>query len=145
MATLRDFEDDDLYEVVRLANDALDESYNGGLFLQLADLYPEGFIVAEEDDEIVGFVLGVVQRAYEARILVLAVDEEHRGRGIGSELVERFFARYEDRGVEKVNLEVRVSNEGAIRFYEDLGFDRKKVLSEYYADDEDAYLMYRRL
>lgn len=145
MVTFRDFEEDDLYQVVRLANDALDESYNGGLFLQLADLYPDGFIVAEEDEEIVGFVLGVVERAYEARILVLAVAREHRGRGIGSELVQRFFERYQDRGVEQVNLEVRVSNEGAIRFYEDLGFDRKKVLSGYYADDEDAYLMYRRI
>lgn len=146
MVTYRDFEEDDLYEVVRLANDALDESYNGGLFLQLADLYPNGFIVAEKEEEgIVGFVLGVVERAYEARILVLAVEEEHRQEGIGSTLVEMFLDRYEDHGVEQVNLEVRVSNDGAISFYEDLGFEQKKVLSGYYADDEDAYLMKRRI
>ncbi len=137
----RNFEHEDLFEVVRLANRSLNESYDGGLFLQLGDLYPEGFIVAEGREGLQGFLLGVVERAYEARVLILAVDEQVRGRGIGSRLVRLFEERFRTRGIRRLNLEVRMTNDAAIRLYEHLGFERRKILSQYYADGEDAYLM----
>lgn len=141
LVLFRNFEHEDLFDVVRLANRALHESYDGGLFLQLGDLYPEGFIVAEDLDGIVGFLLGVVERAYEARILILAVDEGARSHGIGARLVRLFEERFRGRGIRRINLEVRLSNETAIRVYERLGFERRKVLPRYYADGEDAHLM----
>lgn len=137
----RNFEHEDLFEVVRLANRSLNESYDGGLFLQLGDLYPEGFIVAEGRAGIVAFLLGVVERAYEARILILAVDERARTQGIGARLVRLFEERFRARGIRRINLEVRVSNEKAIRLYERMGFERRKILPRYYADGEDAFLM----
>jgi len=137
----RNFEHDDLFEVVRLANRSLNESYDGGLFLQLGDLYPEGFIVCESKEGIEGFLLGVIERAYEARILILAVDERARGKGIGARLVKLFEERFLHRAIRRINLEVRVTNENAIRLYERLGFEKRKILPKYYADGEDAYLM----
>lgn len=137
----RNFEHEDLFEVVRLANRSLNETYDGGLFLQLGDLYPDGFIVCESRDGIAGFLLGVIERAYEARILILAVDERARGRGIGARLVGLFEERFEHRAIRRINLEVRVSNETAIKLYEKLGFEKRKILPRYYADGEDAYLM----
>ena len=38
-------------------------------------------------------------------------------------------------------LEVRCSNNGAIRLYEDLGFVIKQQLKSYYRDGEDAFMM----
>lgn len=137
----RNFEHEDLFEVVRLANRSLNETYDGGLFLQLGDLYPEGFIVAEGRRGIAGFLLGVVERAYEARILILAVDENARGQGIGGRLVRLFEERFRSRGIRRINLEVRLGNESAIRLYEKMGYERRKILPKYYADGEDAYLM----
>ncbi|HEX2023049.1 MAG TPA: GNAT family N-acetyltransferase [Candidatus Thermoplasmatota archaeon] len=137
----RNFEHEDLFEVVRLANRSLNETYDGGLFLQLGDLYPDGFIVAEGRDGVHAFLLGVVERAYEARILILAVDERARGKGIGARLVKLFEERFVSRGIRRVNLEVRISNETAIRLYERMGFEKRKVLPQYYADGEDAYMM----
>lgn len=141
MVLFRNFEHEDLFDVVRLANRSLNESYDGGLFLQLGDLYPEGFIVAEGRDGILAFLLGVVERAYEARILILAVDERARTRGIGARLVRLFEERFLARGIRRINLEVRVTNENAIRLYEKLRFEKRKILPRYYADGEDAYLM----
>lgn len=137
----RNFEHEDLFEVVRLANRSLNETYDGGLFLQLGDLYPDGFIVCESREGIAGFLLGVIERAYEARILILAVDERARGKGIGARLVGLFEERFEHRAIRRINLEVRVSNDTAIRLYERLGFEKRKILPRYYADGEDAYLM----
>ena len=141
MIHYRNFEHEDLFDVVRLANRSLNENYDGGLFLQLGDLYPEGFIVAEARQGILGFLLGVVERAYEARILILAVDDGVRKRGIGTTLVHLFTERFRLAGIRRLNLEVRVTNENAIRLYERLGFERRKIIPRYYADGEDAYLM----
>ena len=137
----RDFEQDDLYDVVRLANRSLNESYDGGLFLQLGDIYPDGFIVCEAKSGMSGFLLGVIERAYEARILILAVDEGARGRGIGRRLVELFEERFEHRAIRRINLEVRVSNAPAIALYGGLGFEKRRTLEQYYADGEDAFVM----
>ena len=141
----RPFHEDDLYRVLQLANDALDENYDGGLFLHFARLYPEGFIVVEAGDELVAFILGTVQRAYEARILALAVSDEWRRRGIASQLVKRFMDAFARGGVRKITLEVRVSNEEAIELYHRLGFDKKGLLQAYYGDGEDAYVMARSI
>lgn len=139
------FEEDDLYRVLQLANDALDEDYDGGLFLHFARLYPEGFIVAEAGEELVGFVLGTIQRAYEARILALAVEEDWRRHGIASRLTRQFLENFRDYGVQRVTLEVRVSNKPAIELYRSMGFEPTGMIEDYYGDGEDAYVMENKL
>ncbi len=139
------FEEDDLYPVLQLANDALDEDYDGGLFLHFARLYPEGFIVAEAGEEVVGFVLGTIQRAYEARILALAVEEDWRRHGIASRLTRQFLENFRDYGVQRVTLEVRVSNQPAIELYRSMGFEPTGMIEDYYGDGEDAYVMENKL
>jgi len=49
------------------------------------------------------------------------------------------------KGCDEVYLEVRVSNEQAIRVYEKLGLETRSRLRGYYRDGEDAYLMAREL
>lgn len=44
-------------------------------------------------------------------------------------------------GAESVLLEVRASNEAALRLYDSLGFQRVGLRRRYYADGEDALLM----
>lgn len=137
----RTFNQDDLHDVLQLANDALDEDYDGGLFLHFARMYPRGFLVAEAGGAIVGFIMGTVERAYEARILALAVDRDLRRQGIGTALTERFIENFKAFGVKRVTLEVRVTNDAAIRMYRSLGFEVRDVIEGYYGDDEDAYVM----
>lgn len=145
-ARLRDFDRDDLFDTVHLANRVLDEAYSPELFLRIAELYPEGFVVAEDaDGTIVGFVMGVVSVPSTARLLVLVVDPDHQNRGIGGRLLEEFVGRFQAGGVDRVRLEVRVTNEGAIRFYERFGFDVEGRLQSHYRDGEDAYVMVRPL
>jgi len=139
------FDDEDLHEVLRLANDALDEDYDGGLFLHFARLHPEAFHVAEAGDEILGFVMGTVQRAYQARILALAVADGWRRQGVGTRLTQRFLTAFRQHGVKRVTLEVRVSNDGAKELYRSMGFETDDVIEEYYNDGEDAYVMVRTL
>ena len=43
--------------------------------------------------------------------------------------------------MEQITLEVRNSNYGAIKLYENLNFISEKIIKSYYSDGEDALLM----
>jgi ribosomal protein S18 acetylase RimI-like enzyme len=89
---------------------------------------PEGFLVAEE----AGRIVGAVMAGYEGHrgwIQYLAVLPEFQGSGIGAGLVSEGVVLLRRRGCPKVNLQVRRSNLGVIRFYEKLGFVEDDVAS----------------
>jgi ribosomal-protein-alanine N-acetyltransferase len=93
--------------------------------------------VAEDEGEVAGFAVWQLLPEGEAELLNLAVHPRARRRGIGRALVEAAGAR-------RAWLEVRASNEGAIRFYQALGFTVCGVRRRYYRDpEEDAILMQR--
>ena len=74
----------------------------------------------------------------------VAVAEPHRRRGVASGLMERLFEDTSRDGRRGYTLEVRVSNEAAIRLYEGLGFKARGIRRGYYTDNrEDALIMWK--
>ena len=65
-----------------------------------------------DDAEAAGFVLSR-GAADEEELLLIAVDPRHRGRGIGTALLERFIAAARARGAERLFLEMREGNPAA--------------------------------
>lgn len=97
----------------------------------------EEILVYLKGEDVIAFVQYV--KLYETvEICYIVVDSNYRSLGIGSEFIE-YFCR--DLDVEKIVLEVRVSNERAISFYEKNGFKRVRPIKNYYADGEDALSM----
>jgi ribosomal-protein-alanine N-acetyltransferase len=98
---------------------------------------------AFEGDELGGYL--IVSRYVDAwHIMNIAVSPDFRRRGIATALLERLFELTDDRSRRGYTLEVRVSNEGAIRLYERLGFTARGVRRGYYTDNrEDALIMWR--
>jgi ribosomal-protein-alanine N-acetyltransferase len=89
----------------------------------------------------VGYAFGWVA-ADEAELADLAVEEDVRGRGVGTGLVRAFAREAGARGARRLYLEVRASNEGARRFYDRLGFDVVGRRAGYYRHPrEDALVM----
>ncbi len=93
--------------------------------------------------ELVGYL--IISRYVDAwHVMNLAVAPAHRRVGIARHLLDRLFevtAEDERRGY---TLEVRVSNEGAIKLYEGMGFEARGVRRGYYTDNrEDALIMWR--
>jgi ribosomal-protein-alanine N-acetyltransferase len=100
----------------------------------------------EADDEagaLVGYL--IVSRYVDAwHVMNVAVDPEHRGRGVASMLLERLFDLTADDARRGYTLEVRVSNRGAIELYERLGFRSRGMRRGYYTDNrEDALIMWK--
>ncbi len=135
----------DVAVIREITRRSLGEEYPPSLFMDIHGWWPDGFIVVKRGGEIVGFVAGVVSAPRRARVLMLAVEDVYRGRGIGTALMDEFTRRCVARGISSVELEVRVSNEGAIRFYKRLGYTIRYLLPRFYTDKEDGYKMWKDL
>lgn len=146
---IRRFRAEDLDQVLYINRTCLPENYSAYFFMDLYANYPETFIVAEEENKIVGYVMCRVETAFSGfspakrgHIISIAVLPNYRRRGIGEMLLkEALNALINHYGVKDCYLEVRVSNEAAINLYKKLGFKIERVIRGYYADGENAYLM----
>jgi ribosomal-protein-alanine N-acetyltransferase len=86
--------------------------------------------------------------AGEAHILNVCVDEAHRNRGIGKQLLGALMERATAAGMHEAFLEVRPSNTAAIRLYLTLGFEQVGMRRGYYqavSGREDAAVLRRAL
>jgi len=96
-----------------------------------------------EANRLVGYL--IISRYVDAwHVMNIAVAEEYRRRKIATRLIERLFEVTSGDGRRGYTLEVRVSNEAAIRLYESLGFKARGVRRGYYTDNrEDALVMWK--
>jgi ribosomal-protein-alanine N-acetyltransferase len=78
----------------------------------------------------------------EAHLLSISVRNEMQSKGIGTLLLKSMLDQCKVMNYKKIFLEVRVSNEKAINFYEKFGFSKDAIRNNYYTDNsEDALLM----
>ena len=101
-------------------------------------------LVAEIEGEVVGY-LGSAFVLDEGEILLVAVDGRYRRRGIGEALVNKMTEDLKEKGVLKLFLEVRRSNQSAYNCYEKCKFTPIGVRKGYYSNGEDAIVMERSL
>jgi [ribosomal protein S18]-alanine N-acetyltransferase len=96
-----------------------------------------------ETGELVGYL--VISRYVDAwHVMNIAVAPERRRQGIAVALFDRLFELTAADGRRGYTLEVRISNEAAIKLYERLGFQSRGVRRGYYTDNrEDALIMWR--
>ncbi len=97
--------------------------------------------VAECNGQISGLIV-FRSMADEAEILNLAVEASQRRQGIGWLLVQKAIAECKAAGVRTIFLEVRESNEGALKLYARAGFQEGGRRAEYYREPtEDALIL----
>lgn len=103
------------------------------------------YLVAENDQcEVVGYcgIWGVLD---EGQITNVAVRPEEQGIGIGYKMLQELISIGRNEGLSQFTLEVRVSNEKAIRLYQKLGFEEEGIRKEFYDKPvEDAIIMWLR-
>jgi len=83
-------------------------------------------------DRLIGFA--AVRR--DGYILFLAVDEDYQGQGFGERLVASVAEDHNS-----VSCHARTTNEGALKFYQQLGFEIQRRIDGYYEDGGDAYYL----
>jgi ribosomal-protein-alanine N-acetyltransferase len=140
LVTIRPFVLDDSRELLEM-EEAIFNEPNPLLCAMIESRPVEGFIVAEEKGEVVGYLLGSLLMD-EARILLIAVKDKYRRRGIGSMLVKEYVESVRGRA-SMVRLEVRASNLAAQTFYFRMGFRFIGMVNNYYRNGDNAYIMVR--
>jgi [ribosomal protein S18]-alanine N-acetyltransferase len=92
---------------------------------------------------VVGFA-GAALQAGDAHVMTVAVDLPHRRRGTGIRLVRALLREAASAGAQAATLEVRTTNEPALRLYRHVGFVEEGVRPGYYPDGTDAVIMWCR-
>lgn len=110
-------------------------------FLDALNLDTTIFLVAEENEEVVGYI-GMYYSFDEGEITNVAVAKAQRCRGIGELLIQEMKKEATKHSLSGIVLEVRVSNDSAIRLYERNGFVNLGIRTGFYEmPKEDAYIM----
>lgn len=133
---------DDIYAVIDLEYQNFEYPYPPEIINFLYECYRDTFLVVEKNEEVIGFVIGITQKN-EGHILVIAIKEEYKKKGVGTFLMKKLMDIYEKKGVMKLKLEVRASNTPALSMYKKLGFKITNRLRNYYENGEDGFLLRR--
>ena len=98
-------------------------------------------IAAFDKDQCVGIAAMMFVDEH-GELLMIGILPSHRLLGIGAAMMKHLIASCDDHGASKIFLEVRKSNQAAIRLYQKLGFVVNRIRLNYYEDtQEDALEM----
>ncbi len=142
--TLRDMTQDDAPYLAQMEQDIFTDPWSESAYRELFQYSYYIKVVAETNDRIAGCAC-MTMLGGEGDIDRVMVDAGLRGQGIGSALVQRLLQSGRERGAEEFTLEVRKSNQAAIRLYEKNGFVSEGVRPGFYGKPkEDALIMWIR-
>ena len=104
----------------------------------------EAWVVRDEAHTLAGYFLAM-WAVDEAHLLNVAVAAGRQGQGIGRQLLDKLVELARGRGMESILLEVRPSNERALKIYREYGYLKIGTRKAYYpagpAGREDAIVM----
>ena len=141
MLTIRNFQPKDTFNVIKLASETLTERYNHSLFSYFYETNPDGFMVAELNHKIIGFIVGVEINPEKAKILMLSVSPDYQKKKIGTKILKEYVKKVQKKYTKYLDLEVKTDNKKAIEFYQKNGFKIIDEIKKFYQNGEDAYTM----
>ena len=141
---VRKFKKKDLKRVFEIENMSFDQSYGINMFQQLYEM-GIGFLVAEEDDYVIGYVMFWIKYENQGHIISIAVDKNYRRKGAGTQLLVKAIAILSLLDLHTIYLEVNENNEGAVEFYKNFNFKIDRVVPGYYENGDGAIVMYLHL
>ena len=150
--TARPMRVDDLPEVADLESAVQLDPWTHAQVLDIAPMLHTGeYIgaVVEQSGQLLAYVVARTMLD-ECEILSVGVVNHLRGRGLGKQVLQQLFDQLPTE-IATVHLEVRVSNEPALKLYQGLGFVEVGRRKGYYApilntsEREDARLMSRHI
>jgi ribosomal-protein-alanine N-acetyltransferase len=139
---IRKMTEADLSQVCTIEQETFSDPWSEEDFISSLKKPDNGYMVAEADGVIAGYC-GYWGIAGEGYIYNVAVKKDFRRHRIGYQMLKTLLDESLDRGITSFTLEVRRSNEAAIRLYETLGFESAGIRRDFYTKPkEDAVIMW---
>ncbi|MCY6485656.1 ribosomal protein S18-alanine N-acetyltransferase [Clostridium aestuarii] len=101
------------------------------------------YIVVKQNDKVIGYA-GIWIIIDEAHITSIAVHPEYRCIGAGDILIKKVIDICKLRKIPAITLEVRENNIPAINLYKKYGFSQEGLRKNYYSDNTNAILMWKK-
>ena len=141
--TLRDYRPDDFKRLWQLDQSCFVAgiSYSRAELRHYIDRKTAITIVAEEGDQLLGFLIADRDRRGFGHIITIDVDPKQQRKRIGTALMKSAEARLNEAGCKSVFLETAVDNLKALSFYKRHGYSVLKTLPRYYLNSVDGLLM----
>lgn len=137
---IRDFKRPDLKRVLEIELSSFNDPYPANVLVDIYNL-GAGFLVAQQDNMVVGYIIFWIRFEDDGHIISIAVDKKYHRKKVGTRLVETALEIFSKYNVRHIRLEVREGNQKARGFYQKLGFTENTHLVKYYEDGEDAVVM----
>ncbi|MCK4266330.1 MAG: GNAT family N-acetyltransferase [Thermoplasmata archaeon] len=104
------------------------------LFTAFIDRSPKTCLVAEDDDTVVGFIVGDIKEwsfglERSGWIEIVEVDPKHMGKGIGKTLGEALLKSFREEGIREVYTSVKWDSGDLIEFFKSIGFDKSGFIN----------------
>lgn len=135
---------DDVESVVAIEEEAYGKHHwaKASFYDEMSNNLAKYYVAKTKDGEIVGYA-GTWHIIDEGHVTTIAVKKDYLRNHIGEALIHKIVEDcYKDK-VKYLTLEVRVSNEPAIKLYEKYGFQSLGTRKGYYQDNnEDALIMW---
>ena len=138
---IRKFVPTDLKRVFEIENMSFNQSYGINMFQQLYEM-GIGFLVAEDEGYVIGYVMFWVKYENQGHIISIAVDKNYRRKGAGTQLLVKAIAILSLLNIDTIFLEVNENNDGAVEFYKNFNFKIDRTVPGYYENGDGAIIMY---
>ena len=138
---IRKFVPTDLKRVFEIENMSFSQSYGINMFQQLYEM-GIGFLVAEVDGYVIGYVMFWIKYEYQGHIISIAVDKNYRRQGAGTQLLVKAISILALLNIDAIYLEVNENNKEAVEFYKNFNFKVDRVVPGYYENGDGAIIMY---
>lgn len=128
---IRKMDHADLETILKIEEQNYEFPWPEGIFLDCfrTPTYTN-WVIESSEDEVIGYSI-ISVAAFEAHVMNISISQRYQGQGAGRKMMQHLI-EYARPRAEKIFLEVRPSNSGAIRLYQKLGFKEIGVRKAYY-------------
>jgi ribosomal-protein-alanine N-acetyltransferase len=134
----------DIPAIVEIENESFIDPWEPDVFLEAFTFFPSTYFVAVCECAVAGFIIGALENTGEniyGHVCNFGVSTAYRHKGIGRLLLKRIEHQFMLELATAVQLEVRVSNTNAQKFYRRVGYRDVFRIDDYYFNGEDALVM----
>lgn len=145
---IRSVEASHIADLIRIAEETNLSTWTAQNYLDELQI-PDSIMLRLESatNQTIGFIVGrlvqggTVETEMDTEIYNIAIVENEQNKGLGQRLFDAFAARCRETDVSNIWLEVRASNQKAIRFYEQNGFGQVQSRNNFYENPREHALL----
>ncbi|WP_119343902.1 ribosomal protein S18-alanine N-acetyltransferase [Facilibium subflavum] len=138
----------DLLQIMEIEREVFEYPWSASLMKDsILSAHTESWGAFDDNKTLIAFVI-ISEVLDEAEILNFGVAKKFQHQGFGQKLLAYIMNHLSYKGIEKLFLEVRVTNTPAIRIYQKYGFEEVSLRKNYYRVGdkfEDALVLQARL